>query len=922
MHQTPTPRHNPTRLNRLAGQTIARRAGALCVALMLAMLPRASAAQVATTQPASTPGLAERVRLVDEEDLVVVVLENGMTAIVKAGGVAPVVATRMYVATGSIYEQEYLGTGISHLFEHLLSGGTTERRTEEESKELMHHIGGSSNAYTTLDHTCYYIGAPAAGLERAIELLADWVTRPTFPQDEFDREWGVVQRELEMGTGEPNKQLWYLTMENLFKVSPTRYPTIGYQSALQTLQREDIIGYYQRMYVPDNVVFAVAGDLQVDIALDAIKREFADFTARPIVRAVLPDEPAITAPRTVVKHMDVNNAMVNWSFPTVHLTSPDLYPLDVLAYILGRGESARLVKTLRDRLQLVHGISVSSWTPHWGAGALLIRAQLKPENIEDARAALLDELDRTRREPVSAPELAKAKQQTVMAHIANLQTAASQAEQLARDVMTTGNPDFSKTYIDNINQVTSEQVLAAAQRYVNPQRLCTAMILPNEAKKQQSRSQHAVDGGRMRKLVLPSGLTLLLQCNAQVPLVSVQIYYKGGLLLEDDQTNGIGSAVAAMLKRGTTNRTAEQIAEQLDAMGSSLSAQCGYNTLYLSGQCLSDDFAAFFDVFADVITNPTFPDEELEKVRPRLLAAVENINNNWRSELMSFYRRSFFETTPYRLDPQGSSNVVANVSSDTLRSYFQNNLVAQSAVLAIVGDIDPDNIVDLVQSRLAEMPSDANFSLATSEPEPTIKSTRLLIKRVDKPQAGVMLGFRGVDRQNDRDRYPLQVLDTISSGYGLPSGWLHTELRGKSLVYVVHAMVFAGLREGYFGVFAGCQPENANQVVSIILDRLNGAIEGAATADELALAKTQIIAAEILDKQTNADVSATAALDELYGLGYDYSQDLAEQINRVTLDEVRRVAREYLTHPIITVTTPRPEDVTLKGENMERVVVE
>jgi zinc protease len=176
--------------------------------------------------------------------------------------------------------------------------------------------------------------------------------------------------------------------------------------------------------------------------------------------------------------------------------------------------------------------------------------------------------------------------------------------------------------------------------------------------------------------------------------------------------------------------------------------------------------------------------------------------------------------------------------------------------------------------------------------------------------ATVTIAFPGTVLTETEDRMALKVLDTIISGYRLPSGWLHTELRGNQLVYVVHAYEFTGLAPGYFVAFAACEPDKVNDVIEALERNLAKTATGEFTEEELVRAKGIIIAAEVIDRQTNADLASTAALDELYGLGYDHWQALAERINAVTMAEVKRVGVKYLSRPhLICVTTPKPEVV-------------
>jgi zinc protease len=157
---------------------------------------------------------------------------------------------------------------------------------------------------------------------------------------------------------------------------------------------------------------------------------------------------------------------------------------------------------------------------------------------------------------------------------------------------------------------------------------------------------------------------------------------------------------------------------------------------------------------------------------------------------------------------------------------------------------------------------------------------------------------------NLEDRYPLHLLDAIVSGIGFPGGWLHTELRGKQLVYVVHATNWLGLEPGYFGIIAATQPEKVEEVIRIILQNMEKAKAGDFSDEDLGRAKDLALIAERLERQTNEQLARDAALNELYGLGYDFSEHDQARLEKVTRDDIQRVAHAYLSHPTIVITTP------------------
>ena len=159
---------------------------------------------------------------------------------------------------------------------------------------------------------------------------------------------------------------------------------------------------------------------------------------------------------------------------------------------------------------------------------------------------------------------------------------------------------------------------------------------------------------------------------------------------------------------------------------------------------------------------------------------------------------------------------------------------------------------------------------------------------------------------NLADRYPLHILDGMVSGLHLPGGWLHNELRGQQLVYVVHAFSWLGLQSGYFGIYAATQPDKVNTVVATILQTMEKAKAGQINDEELDNTKQMALVTARLHRQANDQMASDMALNELYGLGYDFSDHEAEQIARVTKADVQRVAQLYLHHPAIVITTPSP----------------
>lgn len=314
-------------------------------------------------------------------------LPNGLTVLVQENHAAPVVAVRMYVKTGSIYENQFLGSGLSHLFEHTLFEGTKTRDKKALNAEIQ-AIGGQSNAYTSYDVTAYHITTAAPYFERALNVLSDMMQNSTFPDEEVKVQQGVIHNEMALGDDNPDRQLSELFYKTAFRVHPVRYPIIGFRQQFDKLTRDDILSYYKSHYTPENSILSVAGDVSAPAVLEAAQKAFGDWERVAPQALALPTEPPQNAPRRAVIEEDVNLTYLQMGWHTVPLQHPDLYALDTLAQILGGGDSSRLVREIQENQNLVTGISAYSSTPNYDAGVFAIRAIMPPANISKVERAI------------------------------------------------------------------------------------------------------------------------------------------------------------------------------------------------------------------------------------------------------------------------------------------------------------------------------------------------------------------------------------------------------------------------------------------------------------------------------------------------------------------------------------------------------
>jgi len=831
-------------------------------------------------------------------------LDNGLQVVVKENHSSPVVSIRVYVRAGSIYEGKYLGAGISHLVEHLVHGGATPTRSEEESRRILESIGNSSNAYTSKSSTCYYITTVSKYFDIANDLLADWMQNCTIPKEAFEREFGVVQREIEKGEEEPGRQLFLLADRTMFRVHPCRVPVIGYKSVFRNLKREDVLKYYKENYVPRNMIVVAVGDFDAKEAFDKIAAKYGGFKRRAGARPPLPVEPRQLGRRYAEKEMDVKVCYMQMGFRTVPLSHPDLYPLDVLSYILSHGDSSRLVEIVKDRKQLVHSITSWSFTPEYDAGTFVVQCQLDEDKLEAAQRAILEELFRTREELVTKDELKKAVTQKIADDVFGRQTIEDQAADIGGNLLSAYDPNFSETYLAGIRKVTREQIRDAARRYFSEDALCVSVVRPRRKKPEAGSVAERRREGAIRKHELANGMRVLVKTNRTSPIAVVQAFWLGGVQFETPKDNGIFRFMSSMMIKGTKTRTADEIAAAFDAMGGGISGSSGNNTFFCTSSILKDDLPKAMEIFADVVKNPTFPEEEIEKMRKLTLAAIKRRDDNWYSAAYAFFVKNFFVKSPYRLLPVGEVESVKSFTRDQLVALHKRYCVPNNMVLAVFGDVEAGDVVKLIEKHFSDFKPNEKLVLPQVPADPPPKTDRKVVKPLPGTQAVVYVGYPGMTVKDVKDRYAMTVLDAVISGINYPGGWLHEELRSKRLVYVVHAYNRCGLTPGFFAAYAACEPEKVQQVVDIMLKVFDRIKTGDVSDEELKRAKSICITAEKLSKQRNSDQAMEAALDELYGLGYDFSRNYIEGIEKVTKADVKRVANKYFTHYVLAICEP------------------
>ena len=833
-------------------------------------------------------------------------LDNGLVIIVREDHNAPVVSAQAWAMAGSIHEDAWLGAGLSHVLEHMLFKGTTTRPGSRIDQEVQ-EAGGYMNAYTSFDRTVYHIDVPNTGAVKAIDILCDIMQHATLPPDELAKEMDVIRREMDMCHDDPGRRASRRLFEVAYTKSPYRFTIIGYPDIFNEVKPDDIRNYYTEKYAPNNVFFVVAGDVKNDDVVAQIKTAYANSKSKAMPPCVLPLEPRQTASREIIEEAAVELGHVHFAWHIPELRHADVPILDVLAVLLGSGRSSRLFQQVREKQGVVHHID--AWTYNPGLPGLFgISAVVDGEQFEAANKAILAEIEKIKMLSVSSNELQKAIKQFISATLSARKTMEGQAQNLGGNWLAANDLNFSERYLAAVKNVTLADVQRVARQYLTPENRTLYALLPEGSAPKAKANVESNQDNAIQKMVLPNGLTLLVKADHRLPFVEFRAMFKGGVLAENVANNGTTMLLAKLLIKGTPTRSAEKIATEIESVGGSLDSYGGNNSFGINAEVLSEDFTTGLNLLADVVLNPIFPADELEREKEVQIAGIRSRKDELLKSASLAMRRALFGDTGYGLDSLGSEESAGKVSVAALKEFQQRLTVPNNCVLAIFGDVKLASVKAAVEKAFAgwkkrEAAAAGVQALACPDGS-TLKRELQRVEEIrDKKQAVLVIGFPGTTLADD-DRYALDLLQECCSDLG---SRLFLRIREQlGLAYYVGAQNFAGLVPGYFAFYTGTEPAKAAQVEIELLKEAELLRTEGLTADELRRAKAKIIGGKKIARADLGNLASTAALDELYGLGWQRAELDDAKYEAVTLEQIKSAAQKYLQADASVISIVKP----------------
>ncbi len=879
-------------------------------ALLLVVAVAAGAQGPAPTRPGPTltAGIAETR------------LPNGLTVLTKEVRSAPVVSFSVWYKVGS--RNEHTGiTGVSHLLEHMMFKGTQHFRVGEISRTLFLN-GAAFNASTYYDWTNYYATVAADRLELAMQIEADRMVNSRFDKADLESEMTVVRSELEGGENNPGRLLWQAVAATAFVAHPYQWPVIGWRSDVENVPRDVIYHYYKTHYGPNTATVVIVGDFDTGQALQLVRRHFGKLKPIPPPGPVYTMEPPQRGERrvTVKRAGSLPMAMVAYKAPAA--SHPDTYALDVLSMVLGEGRASRLYQALVET-QLAS--SADAGVPSLKDPFLFyLSATARPGvTAEKLEAALLEEAEKLKSTPITAEELARVKSRVEAEFVFQADSVTSRARQLGYWAMV-DDWRYLTTYVERIRALTADDVQRVAQRYLVPDTRTVGYFIPTTdgapagppPKEASARVEKPKRGDRQIPLPPPSkvrpvsrqvtrfrldnGISVLVQENPANATFAIRGSVPAGSATEPRDKPGLAGLTASMLTRGTEKRSALEFAVALENVGATLNATVNSLVTMLSGRAQSRDFDLMMDLLAEMLRQPTFPAEDLERLKGRVAAGlVQEKTDPDRLAGRAFERAIYPEGHPLRPETlEQAQQATAGITRADVERFYRQQYGPDRMILVVVGDVKADRVRQALEARLGTWPRNPQTA-----PVPSLdvslqdKPVEIAIPVPDRSQTAILFGHAGELRRSDPDFYAAQVMNLVLGGAGALNSRLGNVIRDEmGLAYNVYSFFDASLYPGPFEIALGTNPLNARKAIDALVPEVKRMRDQGVTQRERDEAVAYLTGRFPLRLETNAGMADILWGMEFYNLGADYIDRYGDYYRAVTVAQANEAARKHL-HP-------------------------
>lgn len=845
-------------------------------------------------------------------------LDNGLKVLLFPDPSKPQILVNITYLVGSRHEG-YGETGMAHLLEHLVFKGTPQHPNIPQ--ELTEH-GARPNGTTWYDRTNYFetFSATEENLRWALDLEADRMVNSFIKKEDLESEMTVVRNEFEMGENSPSSILMERVMSGAYLWHNYGKTTIGARADIENVPIERLQAFYRKYYQPDNAVLLVAGKIDEAKTLEMVAEYFGSIP-RPdrMLYETYTREPIQDGERSVTLKRVGEVQVVSAGYHIAPAAHPDFPALDVLSEILTNTPSGRLYKALveTEKATSQFGFAFPLKEPGY---AYFSADVLKDKSVEEAKAAMLGVFDSLSYNPPTREEVERAK--TKLLKDFELQFSNTNTVGLIlSEFISKGDWRLAFLYRDYLEQVTVEDVIRVAKFYFKPSNRTVGIFIPEsnpdrvevpemadiETLLKNFKGKAAVAQGEafdptpeninartQRYNADNQGLEYaLLPKETRGDIVIFNMVLRLGDEKSLEGKSSVGSLTAAMLDKGTANFTREQLTEKFDQLKANVRIGGDATSVSVSVQTERGRLTEVMDVLAEVLKQPTFPEEELKKLKDAQRAQLEEAS----ADPMALAQNEFMQImSPY---PKGHVNYsgtfaeeleeINAVTIDQIREFYADYYGADAATLAVVGDFDDAEVRAAIQKHFADWKSEKSYKRI----QVPFVAPVALNKNIETPDKANAMFFAGmkVRMTNSDPEYAAMVMGNLILGGGFLNSRLATRIRQQEgLSYGVGSFFNAHPvnEDAMFGAYAIYAPENVEKLEKAFKEEVARAVKEGFTAEELEAAKSGWLQQQQLTRSQDGSLAGIWNSYLFFNRDFTWDQALEDSVRNLTVDDVNR----------------------------------
>ena len=842
------------------------------------------------------------------------VLANGLTVLLRRDDSAPVVAIVTHVKAGYFDERDDV-VGIAHVLEHMFFKGTVARAVGEISKETK-AAGGYLNAGTIYDRTSYYTVLPSASFARGLDIQRDAYADSIIDAEELAKELEVIIQEAKRKADNPAAVASETLFELLHDVHRIRRWRIGREPGLRKLTRDDLMGFYRNFYRPRQTILSIVGAIDLDDAQREIERQYGSLADVPVIPSIGPREPARSEFRYRELEGDITQTQLSFGWRTPGSLHPDTALLELAGTMLGSGRGARLYRAVRER-KLATSVSAYDYTPT-EIGVFVIHAEGPPEHTIDAARNVWAQLAEVRANGFTGEELHRARQLLEARFVRRLETMEGQANYLA-EWEALGDWQMGERELERLTTATAAEVSDAVRCHLRADAAGVIVYRPRTspaiasdaaamrallgapgaaplapvpapksiAPAPKSRAGFEREEGRVRVYRTSANVPVLVMRRPGAPLVQLGVHVAGGATEEPASLAGLTSLLTRTSVKGTRTRGAEQIAEDGELLGGSVSGGTSAESFSWGISVPARHTDAALELLADVVQHATFESTALETERTLAIAELEMMKDDMYRYPLRLLTSAAFAGHPFGVPASGTEKSLVTIGASDVRDWYRTRVLEGSSVIAVVGDVDPDEIATLVAARFAELRWRERAPLAA----PSWPGAPMLIAESrDKAQSALALAFAAPSREDDA-RHAADLIAGVASGLG---GRFFDQLRDRqSLAYTVSAFTAEWRNAGMFISYIATGPEKEEIARAGLLAEFAKLRDEPVTSAELAQAQEYAIGTHAIRSQSGGALLGELIEAWLFGRGLSEIEQHDARIRGVTAREMQELANRY-----------------------------